>query len=84
MQLRNMSCSVVSDNAGEINEHPSIEVVKNTSPVSYVEGDWTDEMNFIKSKEKKSVLIPPSDGAEIDVLAPELRPSFNLAAYVNK
>lgn len=84
MQLRSLSFLVSSDNLEENDQHVSVEVVKDASVVSYEEGDWTDEMNLIRSQENKSVLIPPSDASEMEVFAPELRPSFNLAAYVNK
>lgn len=83
-QLRGLSSPVPSDNVEEVNQDVAVEVVKDASPVSYEEGDWTDEMDWIKSQESKSVLAPPRDASEIDVLAPDIRPSFNLAAYVNK
>lgn len=84
IHLRGVSSPVPSDNVKQMDQHVSVEVVKDASSVSYEEGDWTDEMDWIKSQESKSVLAPPRDASEIDVLAPEIRPSFNLAAYVNK
>lgn len=84
MQLRSLSFLASSQNLDEKDQHVSVEVVKDASMVSYEEGDWTDEMKLIRSQESKSVLIPPSDASELEVFAPELRPSFNLAAYVNK
>lgn len=53
-------------------------------PVSDKEGDWTTELEWVKSRETRNVLLPPKDVSDIDVLAPELLPSFNFAAYVNK
>ncbi|XP_069950768.1 transcription termination factor 3, mitochondrial [Cherax quadricarinatus] len=52
-------------------------------PVSENE-DWSSEMKWIKSQESKDVLSPPKDLSEIDNLSPELRPTFNLAAYANR
>lgn len=83
MQLRNLNSPVPSNNV-ETDQYLPDDVSKDASLVSCEEEDWTDEMNLIMSQESKSVLIPPNDVSEIDVLAPELRPSFNLAAYVNK
>lgn len=52
--------------------------------VSEHDSDWTKEMEWVVDHETRNVLTPPTDTAEVDVLAPELRPTFNLAAYVNK
>ncbi|XP_042213385.1 transcription termination factor 3, mitochondrial-like isoform X2 [Homarus americanus] len=53
-------------------------------PVSDEDGDWTSEMRWITSQESRDVLFPAKDVSEIDALSPELRPSFNIAAYVNR
>lgn len=81
MQHRGLTSLVSSDNV-ETDQYVSVDVVTNVAQAGH-EGDWTDDMNMIKSQENSSVL-PPRDASEIDVLAPELQPSFNLAAYVNK
>ncbi|XP_045601353.2 transcription termination factor 3, mitochondrial [Procambarus clarkii] len=53
-------------------------------PMSGEEGNWSSEMKWIMSQETKDVLCPPKDLSDIDGLTPDVRPSFNFAAYVNK
>ncbi|KAK3892633.1 hypothetical protein Pcinc_003522 [Petrolisthes cinctipes] len=48
------------------------------------DGDWRSEMEWVLSQETSDVLTPAKDITQVDALAPELRPTFNLAAYVNK
>lgn len=52
--------------------------------VSEHDDDWTREMEWVVGHETRNVLTPPMDTAEVDVLAPQLRPTFNLASYVNR
>ena len=85
MHIRALSYPAPGDNLPEKTEDkPSIEIVEEVSLASHEEDDWTKEMQWIRSQEIESVLLPPKDISDIDVLAPELRPSFNLAAYVNQ
>ncbi|XP_063844168.1 transcription termination factor 3, mitochondrial-like [Scylla paramamosain] len=84
MHLRALTCPAPGDALDEKGDQVSVEVVEDVLPVRLEEGDWTDEMQWIRSQENNSVLLPPKDVSDIDVLAPELRPTFNLAAYVNK
>lgn len=88
MPLRTLTSAAPSDALGvkTVKEEGevSVKVVEDALPAKFEEGDWTDEMQWVKSQESKSVLLPPKDVSDIDILAPELRPTFNLAAYVNK
>lgn len=85
LQLRALTCPAPGDGLSVTGEDKvSVEVVEDVPTVRLDEGDWTQEMQWVKSQENSSVLLPPQDVSDIDVLAPELRPTFNLAAYVNK
>lgn len=82
---RDLSSPAPGDAQGEKSKWKgSLEVVEDVPQARYEEENWMDEIEWIKSQETESVLLPPKDVADIDVLGPELRPSFNLAAYVNK
>lgn len=66
-------------------KHNSVTLVEEPDLfLSELSDDWTTEMKWITSQESRDVLLPPKDSSDIDVLSPELRPSFNLAAYVNR
>lgn len=85
IHFRGLSSLATGNALGDKDElNTSLEVVEDVPPARYEEVNWADEMKLIKSQESGSVLLPPKDVADIDVLAPELRPSFNLAAYINK
>lgn len=64
------------------NSSNNITTVENVV-VSERDDDWTREMKWVVDHETRNVLTLPMD-KEVDVLAPQLRPTFNLAAYVNK
>ncbi|XP_045122400.1 transcription termination factor 3, mitochondrial-like [Portunus trituberculatus] len=85
MSLRTLTSPAPGDALGVKGESEvSVAVVEDVSPAKLEEGEWINEMQWVKSQESNSVLLPPKDVSDIDVLAPELRPTFNLAAYVNK
>ncbi|KAG0717104.1 Transcription termination factor 3, mitochondrial [Chionoecetes opilio] len=84
MHLRDLSSPAPGGELSENELKGSVEVVKDVPQVIYEEENWIDEIQWTRSQKSESVLLPPSDVSDIDVLAPELRPSFNLAAYVNK
>ncbi|XP_076037453.1 mitochondrial transcription termination factor 3 [Oratosquilla oratoria] len=67
---------VVNENSISVMEEPNL----NLGP----EGDWSSEMAWIMEQEDRNPLAPPKFMEDIDDVAPELRPTFNLAAYVNK
>lgn len=55
--------------------------IKNVSEIDEI--DWNKEMEVINNENKKSILEKSSD-SEYRSFIPNLRPAFNLAAYINK
>ncbi|KAK4325427.1 hypothetical protein Pmani_004022 [Petrolisthes manimaculis] len=47
-------------------------------------GGGDKEWCVLRQETSDDILTPARDTTQVDVLAPELRPTFNLAAYVNK
>ncbi|XP_037782555.1 transcription termination factor 3, mitochondrial-like [Penaeus monodon] len=61
-----------------------VSFVGETLPSHFEDSNWENEMNLLKELETRDVLVPLKDAHEIDLLSQEVRPAFNLAAYVNR
>ncbi|CAL4058709.1 unnamed protein product, partial [Meganyctiphanes norvegica] len=76
--------TTVQDSIKNINSASIVTETYPKLPISFKEGDWDSEMQWIKTQENNDILSEPSCPSEIDNVATALRPTFNLAAYVNK
>ncbi|XP_042887372.1 transcription termination factor 3, mitochondrial-like [Penaeus japonicus] len=70
------NCEIVN------NEVRSVSVVDETLPSNFGTSNWENEMKLSDLK-TRDVLVSLKDPSEIDLLSPELRPTFNLASYLN-
>lgn len=61
-----------------------VSFVGETLPSHFEDSNWENEMNLLKELETRDVLVPLKDAHEIDLLSQEVRPAFNLAAYINR
>nr|XP_027209981.1 transcription termination factor 3, mitochondrial-like [Penaeus vannamei] len=94
--LLHKSRSYVKDAAHDLDRKKNLEVVNNdkkvklvsfvgeTLPSHFEDSNWENEMNLLKEFETRDVLAPLKDTHEIDLVSQEVRPTFNLAAYINR
>lgn len=94
--LVHKSRSYVKDAAHNLDRKKNLEVVNNDKEVKLVsfvgetlsshfeDSNWENEMNLLKEFETRDVLAPLKDTHEIDLVSQEVRPTFNLAAYINR
>lgn len=74
----------VQDCIKDVNSVSIVDEFRPNLPASFKDGDWDSEMKWIRSQEQKDLFSEPSCPSEIDNVTTALRPTFNLAAYVNK